>query len=232
MRRSREFGYPPRGRMAYRGGSVHEEPDVPEILIFAIASLIIALTPGPSWICVLSRTLAQGRASGLVAVAGNTAGIAIHVTAVISGLSLLIQQSATAFAVLKVAGAGYLAWLGLRTLRRGIAVQLRERRPARLAMVFSEAMLVNLGNPKVALLFLAFLPQFVDPRAADAPLRIAGFGLIHMAVASLITLGLVVVAGPVGPALRSSPRLRNVWRWCAGSALLAMAGRIAAAARP
>lgn len=200
-------------------------------LTFLAASVVIAATPGPSWLYVISRTVGQGGGAGLVAVAGNASGIGVHMAGVILGLSLVIQQSATAFTVLKIAGALYLAFLGIQMMRHGPKVAGRRAVAKRLSTVFGEAVLVNVTNPKVALLFLAFLPQFVEPAAGNVPLQIASLGAIHIVVACLVTLILVALAKRIGPAFSSSPALRGFFRWGVGAAFLAMAARVAIASR-
>ena len=135
-----------------------------EILVpFAFASMILALTPGPDMAFLLGRTSAQGQRAGLICVLGITLGIAVHTMAVAVGLSALLAASATAFAILKYAGALYLLWLAYHALRHGAQLQLSDA-PTRAPVhrVFWQALLINLLNPKVALFFLTFLPQFVD----------------------------------------------------------------------
>ncbi|WP_460019439.1 LysE family translocator [Magnetospira thiophila] len=203
---------------------------MPDLLLFLVASLIIALTPGPSWIYVISRTLAQGPAVGIVAVAGNTTGIAVHTLAVALGLSLILRQSETAFMILKGFGVLYLIYLGLRTLNRGFGPRMETPSRKRSLVIFVEAVGVNVTNPKVALLFLALLPQFVDPM--EPPLvQMLMLGAVHMAVATTVTLGLVLLARRLRAALGTGGRLEKMFRWGAGGALLLLAGRLAFAVR-
>ncbi|CCQ72359.1 LysE family translocator [Magnetospira sp. QH-2] len=203
---------------------------MPDLLLFFVTSAVIALTPGPSWIYVISRTVTQGSAAGLAAVAGNTTGIAVHTIGVALGLSLLIRESATAFLVLKVVGVFYLIYLALRTLRRGIRTDGAQPRSGGLTMIFAEAVMVNVTNPKVALLFIALLPHFIDPAGAVL-FQMLLLGAVHMAVATIVTTGLVILAKKLRTALVGGGRGERLFRWGAGSALLLLAGKLAFAAR-
>ncbi|MEO3871166.1 LysE family translocator [Nonomuraea sp. B12E4] len=152
--------------------------------LFVTASLALVLIPGPNHLYIVARGLAQGRAAGLASALGVEVGTLAHITAAAAGLSYVISRSATLFAVVKWAGVAYLVYLGLRAL-----TGKRERggapAPQPLAKVFLEGVLVNMLNPKVALFFLAFLPQFVDPAAGSPALQVVLFGL------TLLLLGLV-----------------------------------------
>ncbi len=204
---------------------------MPDVATFALASLIIALTPGPSWIYVLSRGVLQGRLAAVAAVIGNSLGIAGHTVAVAFGVSLILRTSETAFVALKMAGVLYLIYLALRTLRHGLRAEGPPPRPAAPLRIVVEGILVSLTNPKVALLFIALLPQFVRP--ADGPVlpQMLLLGAVHMAIATLVTLGLVAGAGRLRAALLKRGRFERGFRWSAGAALMAMAGKLALAQR-
>jgi threonine/homoserine/homoserine lactone efflux protein len=202
-------------------------PDT-NLLLFVTASLALIVVPGPDMIYVLTRGVSQGRVAGLVSAVGVCSGLQVHTAFAALGLSAILAQSAPAFTVVKYAGAAYLFYLGVRTIldREGFAPPKRAAR-ARLQVVFRQGVLSNVLNPKVALFFLAFLPQFVDPVAGAAGLQMLGFGvaftLMGLAVLSVVAL----TSGALGERLRSSPSLAGVLRWLTGSVLVALGLRLA-----
>jgi threonine/homoserine/homoserine lactone efflux protein len=179
-------------------------PETTTLMIFAAAALALVAIPGPNLIYIATRSIAQGPGAGFASALGVEAGTLIHVGAAAAGLSALIASSATAFTVLKYVGAAYLLYLGARTL---MTRQSSEPSPdpvaAPLHRAFSEGMLVNVLNPKVALFFLAFLPQFVDPGRGGAALQTLVLGAVFFAVALVMDLLYVVAAGALGRWMRS-----------------------------
>lgn len=156
-------------------------PDTPGLLLFLAAAVLVASTPGPGIFYVAARTLAGGRAEGLSSSFGTGVGGLLHVLAGAAGLSALVMASAQAFTVLKVAGALYLIWLGIRTWRDARHVGITPVHVTGTRHAFREGILVEALNPKTAAFFLAFLPQFVDP-AANVALQFIGLGLISVAL--------------------------------------------------
>jgi len=156
----------------------------PSLVEFVVAALIVLLIPGPGVIYVVARSLAHGRIAGLVSVLGLSAGILIQVAAVAAGLSAILAASATAFGVVKLLGAAYLVFLGLRALaaRRGRHRSNPPLPPAS-RRVFVEGLLVSVTNPKSAVFFLAFLPQFVSPAAGMVAGQILALGAVYAALA-------------------------------------------------
>ena len=145
-------------------------PELHTFVIFAAASAAFLAVPGPSVIYIVSRSLAEGRTAGIVSALGIQAGGLVHVTAATIGVSALLASSATAFSVVKYAGAAYLIFIGIRRLLDGEEPERGEDGPADRKKLFWQGVVVNSLNPKTALFFLAFLPQFVDPgRGAVAP---------------------------------------------------------------
>lgn len=198
------------------------------LLLFFTASLALIVVPGPDMIYVLTRGVSQGRPAGLVSAAGVCSGVLVHTGFAAVGLSAILAQSAVAFSVVKYAGAAYLVYLGVRTIldREGFASPGRAER-ARLSVVFRQGVLSNVLNPKVALFFLAFLPQFVDPETGSAGLQMLAFGaaftLISLAFMSVIAL----CSGALGEWLRSRPSFADALRWLTGSVLVALGLRLA-----
>ncbi|GII82821.1 RhtB family transporter [Sphaerisporangium siamense] len=154
-------------------------PSVTTLAVFAAAALALLLVPGPAVVYIVTRSVAQGRSAGLVSVAGVHTGSAVHVVAAALGLSALLAASATAFTLVKYLGAAYLVWLGLRKLlsRPGGEAE-RVTRSASRPRLFAEGFVVNVLNPKTAIFFLAFLPQFTDPARGPVAAQIALLGAI------------------------------------------------------
>jgi threonine/homoserine/homoserine lactone efflux protein len=173
-------------------------PELHTLVIFAAASAAFLAVPGPSVIYIVSRSLAEGRTAGIVSALGIQAGGLIHVTAATIGVSALLASSAVAFSVVKYAGAAYLIYLGIRRLLEGEEPeQAEEDRRAGRKRLFWQGVLVNSLNPKTALFFLAFLPQFVDPeRGAVAP-QVLALGVLFLVLATLSDSTYALVAGSV-----------------------------------
>jgi threonine/homoserine/homoserine lactone efflux protein len=193
-------------------------PEPPAIGLFVVAALALLLVPGPAVLYVVARSIDQGRQAGLVSVLGIHVGTLVHITAATVGLSALVVSSAVAFTAVKVAGAVYLIGLGLWTLfsrRAEPDVALGGERNLRRA--FAQGIVVNVLNPKTALFFLAFLPQFVDPNASHPALQIAFLGVLF-ALLGLITDSLwALAAGTAGGMLRRSRRFVRAQRYVTGT---------------
>jgi threonine/homoserine/homoserine lactone efflux protein len=150
--------------------------------LFVVASLVLLLTPGPAVLYIVARSIKQGRAAGLVSVLGIHLGTIVHITAAAVGLSALIVSSALAFAIIKYLGAAYLIWIGIRTFVAKDSDSEAPTVPAEpLRRVFRDGFVVNLFNPKTAIFFLAFLPQFVDPARGALHWQILFLGLTFAA---------------------------------------------------
>ena len=172
-------------------------PELHTFVIFAAASAAFLAVPGPSVIYIISRSLAEGRTAGIVSALGIQAGGLVHVTAATVGVSALLASSATAFSIVKYAGAAYLILLGLRRLLDGEEQEEGDGGPVARRQLFWQGVLVNSLNPKTALFFLAFLPQFVDPgRGAVAP-QVLALGVLFLVLATLSDSTYALVAGSV-----------------------------------
>ena len=193
------------------------------LAIFAVSALALLAVPGPAVLYIVTRSIHQGRRAGLVSVLGIHLGTLVHITAATAGLSALLVSSATAFTAVKLAGAAYLIGLGLWTLfSRTAPVDVPLGGERRLRRVFAQGIVVNVLNPKTALFFLAFLPQFVDPDHGHATLQIAllgvTFAVLGMLTDSLWALG----AGAAGDVLRRSRRFAQVQRYVSGSVFVGL----------
>ncbi len=193
-------------------------PDAPSIGLFVVAALALLIVPGPAVVYIVARSIHEGRRAGLASVVGIHVGTLVHIAAATLGLSALIVSSAVAFTAVKFAGAVYLVALGLWTLlarRAEPEVALRSERNLRRA--FAQGIVVNVLNPKTALFFLAFLPQFVDPNAASPALQIAFLGVLF-ALLGLVTDSIwAVAAGTAGGVLRRSRRFMRTQRYVTGT---------------
>jgi threonine/homoserine/homoserine lactone efflux protein len=193
------------------------------LAVFVGAALALLVVPGPAVLYVVTRSIHQGRRAGLVSVAGIHLGTLVHITAATAGLSALLVSSATAFTVVKLAGAVYLIGLGLWTLlarRPDTEIALGGERTLR--RVFAQGIVVNVLNPKTALFFLAFLPQFVDRERGHVTVQIALLGIIFAMLGMMTDSLWAVGAGSAGDVLRRSRRFTHVQRYVSGSVFVGL----------
>ena len=170
--------------------------------VFALATMALLIVPGPAVLYVVTRSVDQGRRAGLVSVLGLHTGSMIHVAAAATGLSALLLASATAFQVVKLAGAAYLIVLGVnKLLGRGGGERIGLT-PASLRRVFAQGFGVELLNPKTALFFVAFLPQFVKPERGPVAVQVCVLGLLFIVLGLLSDGTYAVVAGTLAPRFR------------------------------
>ena len=185
--------------------------------IFVVAALVLLLTPGPAVLYIVARSIDQGRRAGLVSMLGVHAGTLVHIAAAAAGLSALLAASATAFSAVKYLGAAYLVYLGVRRiLERAPAVGDGPARERRLRRAFLDGVVVNVLNPKTALFFLAFLPQFVDVSRGHVGTQILALGGIFVALGLVTDGGFALTAGTAARWLRGHPRFLASERWISG----------------
>jgi threonine/homoserine/homoserine lactone efflux protein len=206
-------------------------PDTSTLLLFAAAALALIVVPGPAVLYIVAQSIDRGRLAGVVSALGVAVGGLVHVTAAAIGLSSLLVSSATAFNVVKYVGAAYLIGLGLWTLfhRREdtTAVVPKERK---LSRRFWQGVVVNVLNPKTALFFFAFLPQFVHPDKGSAALQIGVLGLVFVVLAVLSDSVWALAAGTASERLRGNRSFLSVQRYVSGSVFVGL-GALAAAAK-
>ena len=199
-------------------------PSATSIGVFAVAATLLLLTPGPAVLYVVARSVEQGRIAGLASVFGITTGTLVHVLASTLGLSALLASSAIAFALVKYAGAAYLIYMGVRRILKGTdrptsPLKLPKRSLRRL---YRDGFIVNLLNPKTALFFLAFLPQFVDPARGAVPVQIAFLGLLFTLM-GLTSDGLyALVAGTAGLWVKRRSRYLEWERYVTGGVFIGL----------
>ena len=206
-------------------------PDSSTFALFVAAALVLLVVPGPSVLYIVARSIEGGRTAGFVSVLGVQTGAILHIAFATLGLSAILASSAVAFSVVKWLGAAYLVWLGLRQIfGRDEGDEEVAVGPARLSRVFSQGVLVNTLNPKTALFFLAFLPQFVEPAHGAAWTQILLLGATFVILA-LCSDGLyALLSGTAGGWLRRKMKgasFRRGQRFISGGILIAL-GAVAA----
>lgn len=199
--------------------------------LFVMAVLLLNATPGPDTAYIVGRSIAQGRTAGLLSALGISAGCCVHALASAIGLSAVIAASATAFTVIKLAGGAYLVYLGLRMILCTSGVETSEGarpEPGRsLRMIFWQAMLTNVLNPKVVLFFLAFIPQFVH---ADASHKTMGFlllGIVFTLISTVWNSGTAFLAGTLSRRAGRNPRFRLWLERTVGAAFVGLGLKLA-----
>lgn len=213
-------------------------PDPTQFALYAAAALLLAITPGPGIFYVAARTLAGGRAEGIASSFGTGLGGMVHVLAGSLGVSAIVLASAELFTALKFIGAGYLVWLGLRTLlaaRRDAATVLAggpAEPPLGAGRAFREGVLVEALNPKTAAFFLAFVPQFVDPAAGHVALQFLVLGFVSVALNTLADIVVAFAASGIRDGAAARPGLIRRLREVSGGAMIALGIGLALAKRP
>jgi threonine/homoserine/homoserine lactone efflux protein len=197
-------------------------PDAATFGVFVAAALALLLVPGPAVLYIVARSVDQGRSAGLISVLGVHLGSLVHVTAAAVGLSSLLVSSAVAFSVVKYAGAAYLIYLGVRALIAREEPDDVEVRAAPLGTLLRQGAVVNILNPKTALFFLAFLPQFVDPDAGYVAAQLVFFGLVFVALGLVTDSLYALAAGTAGGWLRSSRFFVGARRWVSGTVFIGL----------
>lgn len=202
------------------------------IAVFFAASVALALAPGPDNIYVLTQSAIQGKAAGLYVTLGLCTGLLVHTAAVSLGVAAIFATSAVAFNALKFIGAGYLVYLAWQAFRAGATDILKERNTAIPSHhLYARGVVMNVTNPKVAIFFLAFLPQFADPSRGSLPLQLVLFGAIFIVAALLVFGSIAWFAGFLGERLGKSRRAQVILNRIAGTIFVGLALKLATSAR-
>ncbi len=198
------------------------------LIAYLAASAAIILSPGPAQALVLARTISDGRKAGVITAVGLNVATIIHALAAAIGLSAILATSAMAFAIVKYLGAAYLVYLGIKTLRaREHRKPWRRASAVSLSKAFNRAIITGLLNPKVAIFFLAFLPQFVNPRRGSTFLQFVLLGLILASLDLFYESTLALVTGTLGSRLMRNARFA-LWRQrLTGTVLIGLGVRLA-----
>lgn len=206
--------------------------DVATLTLFASASILLALAPGPDNIFVLTQSALKGRLVGIIVTLGLCTGLIVHTSAVALGVAAVFQASALAFNLLKFAGAAYLLYLAWGAFRAGASdLNAEAGRETSLARYYLRGIIMNVTNPKVSIFFLAFLPQFTDPARGRLPLQIALLGLVFIAATLLVFGGVSLLAAVIGNWLRRSARAQKFLNKTAAAIFAALAVKLATATR-
>ena len=207
-------------------------PTTSTLALFAVAAFVLVVIPGPSVMYIMTRGISQGRQAALVSVLGIQSGSVVHITAVALGLSALLVSSATAFNVVKYAGAAYLLVLGVRTLLgRDAAHAARTLPPDGLRRIYAQGAVVNILNPKTALFFLALFPQFIDPNRGNVLLQTAALGLLFIVIGLLSDGTYAMASGTIGAWLRQRESFARAQRYLSGVVFIGLGVTAALAGR-
>lgn len=203
-------------------------------LVFFSAALALNLSPGPDLLFILSRTLSGGRRIGIASACGVCSGALVHVAAAALGISAILATSALAFAVVKYVGAAYLLYLGIQALRSagaGAALDLRAAPRISAWRAYRQGILVDILNPKAAIFFMAFLPQFIRPGQGAVAVQLLFLGALVVLVAIIVECAMVLLAARASSALRGNLRLNQWLNRFLGSVLIGLGIRLGFAER-
>lgn len=206
-------------------------PDLHSLLLFLAAGLALNFTPGPDMLYVAARGASEGRSAGIVSALGIGAGTLVHIALVAFGLAALLAAVPVAYTVVRIGGALYLIYLGIRALRSKASVALEHLPPASLMAIFRQGVITNVLNPKVALFFLAFLPQFVDPSRGNPALQVVILGLLFDTTGTLVNLGVALGSSRAAARLRGGSRAGATLQKLTGILFIGLGLRLAFASR-
>jgi threonine/homoserine/homoserine lactone efflux protein len=190
--------------------------------MFLLATFALLVVPGPAVLYVVARGIDQGRGAALASAAGISVGNAVHVMLAVLGLSAVVASSPLAFNAVKWLGAAYLIWMGIRTLMTEPVANVEVPPPAPLRRLVGRGVVVQIFNPKIALFFLAFLPQFVDPRRGNIAAQTLALGLILVGMGLCTDSAYGLLAGSAGEWLRRQPGFAGAQRWVAGTIFIGL----------
>lgn len=201
--------------------------------VFALAAFMLNITPGNDMLYVITRSTSQGVNAGIVSSLGIMGGCMVHIVAAVVGLSAIIAQSAIAFNIIKYAGAAYLIYLGIRSLmskRKSFHISSQEQQLS-YKKLFWQGVVTNVLNPKVALFFLAFLPQFIDMKSTDIHWQILFLGTWFNVSGTLVNIAVSLLFGKIAKWLSNSPRFVLWQERITGAVLIALGIKVALGSR-
>jgi threonine/homoserine/homoserine lactone efflux protein len=192
--------------------------DPSRLIVFVLAAGALLITPGPAVLYIVTRSIDQGRLAGIVSVLGIGLGTLFHVAGAALGLSAILMSSALAFDIVKYLGAAYLIYIGVKKLfAKNDAFLPQQIAHQKLSRIFFQGVIVNILNPKTALFFFAFLPQFVDPARGSVPVQMLILGLIMLFMGLFSDGVYAILAGSAGNWLRTNQRFLRVQKYVTGS---------------
>jgi threonine/homoserine/homoserine lactone efflux protein len=202
-------------------------PEKSAFLTFLIAAFMLNIAPGPDMLYVIGRSVGQGRKAGIVSSLGVFAGCWVHILAAALGIAALLRSSPLAFNVVRYAGAAYLVYLGIRMVLQKTDLSSRQLEPGKLGAIFRQGAITNILNPKVAIFFLAFLPQFIDARRGSVFWQILLLGFIFNAGGTMVNLAVAYAGGTLGELLRRNQRVARLQQWFTGLVFIGLGLRLA-----
>ncbi|HEY7406012.1 MAG TPA: LysE family translocator [Candidatus Angelobacter sp.] len=202
-------------------------PEKAAFLTFLFAAFMLNIAPGPDMLYVIGRSVGQGRKAGIVSALGIFVGCWAHILAAAFGIAALLRSSPIAFNIVRYAGAAYLVYLGIKMLVQHSSLAQQQLKPDSLSAIFRQGAITNVLNPKVALFFLAFLPQFVDARRGSIVWQILLLGLIFNVGGTLVNLGVAYAGGTLGELLRRNARFARLQQWFTGLVFIGLGARLA-----
>lgn len=207
-------------------------PGLDTLSTFFLASMLLAIAPGPDNIFVLTQSALYGKTSGLTVMFGLCTGLIAHTTAVAFGVAVIFQASALAFTVLKVIGALYLIYLAWQIIfSPPQKIRMTSEKRLRLPALYRRGIIMNVTNPKVSVFFLAFLPQFADPSKGTMSIQMIVLGLIFIVATILVFGSVAIIGGALGRWLNQSERFQRYMNWTAGAIFLTLALKLVTSER-
>jgi len=198
-------------------------PTANTLALFAVSAALLILIPGPAVLYIVARSIHQGKRAGLLSALGVEFGSLVHIVGAAVGLSAILVSSSVAFSVVKFAGAAYLIYLGIRTLvTRDEPAASVDLRPVDLRRVFGQGVIVNVLNPKVALFFFAFFPQFIDPDRGSVVLQTLVLGAVFCLVGTVLDCTWALAAGTAGDWLKGNVQFVRRQRFVTGAIYLGL----------
>lgn len=201
-----------------------------QLALFMLATLALNLTPGPDMLYTATRSLGQGRKAGIASALGIGTGTIVHIVAATFGLSAILSYSAFTFMAIKYLGAAYLIYLGIKTLRSKAQLHLgKDVSKDSTSRIFWQGVITNVLNPKVALFFLSFLPQFVNPERSSVGLQLTTLGVLFDISGTTVLLVIAIAVGHASGWLENRPTFWKLQKWFTGSVFIALGARLALA---
>ncbi|HSK44373.1 MAG TPA: LysE family translocator [Candidatus Binatia bacterium] len=202
-------------------------PEKAAFLTFLVAALALNIAPGPDMLYVIGRSVGQGRKAGIVSSLGVFVGCWVHILAAAFGIAALLRSSPLAFNVVRYAGAAYLIYLGIKMLAQKTNLASQQLKTESLGTIFRQGAITNMLNPKVAIFFLAFLPQFIDAHRGSVVLQIVVLGLIFNVGGTLVNLAVAYAGGTLGELLRRNQSIARLQRRFTGLIFVGLGLRLA-----
>jgi threonine/homoserine/homoserine lactone efflux protein len=208
-------------------------PELSSLLGFSLVALGMVLTPGPNMVYLVSRSICQGRVAGLISLGGVAAGFVFYMLCAAFGITALVMAVPYAYDTLRIAGALYLLWLAWQAIRPGgrSPFEVRTLRPDGPRKLFAMGLLTNVLNPKIAVMYLSLLPQFIDPAQGGVLAQTLVLGTSQIAISVLVNACIVLAAGSVATLLAARPAWSTFQRWLMATVLGGLAVRMATDAR-